>query len=468
MKKRFINFNHDASHAGGSTEEDESIKSINQFADRIEEFKQLLGEKADASKFETVSGEITSLKAKIDELSSAQVVEALKSINDKATDIYKDVLSVLSDIADSRKEAPANQSNFNALVNEDEVKAFVNDLFDAAGKKKSYRTDKKITIKAPETFGGSVTFVAGSDPTAFTGRYIDPRLYSAKRKKNFILDNLNIPPINVPALMYLEKVEIGDTNTVSGDPGKADWILPGATKPKRSFRVKSAQAEAKKVAIFGTIEDKLLRDVPSFRNWIREDYTEEMRKAINDGLLNNNPLVNALAPLGLKTNAVQYVATDAFDEQIVDPNEIDCIVAAIAFQRNKKEEPALVAVSSDVFFKIQILKDNNARYQNKEKVYVDTFGSLFIAGVRVVDADEEDIPSENLLVLSADLGFKVFAYGSMVFEQGMNGNDFREDKTSFRAYQEFLSYIPSDRLNSVVYDTFANIKAAITKPDSGS
>jgi hypothetical protein len=52
----------------------------------------------------------------------------------------------------------------------------------------------------------------------------------------------------------------------------------------------------------------------------------------------------------------------------------------------------------------------------------------------------------------------------MVLETGLNGEDFREDKTSFRGYQEFLSYLPENNENGVVYDTFANIYAAILKP----
>jgi hypothetical protein len=43
----------------------------------------------------------------------------------------------------------------------------------------------------------------------------------------------------------------------------------------------------------------------------------------------------------------------------------------------------------------------------------------------------------------------------------MNGEDFREDKTSYRGYQEVLSYLPEQRQNSVMYDTLANIALGI-------
>lgn len=447
-------------------DEDSELKAIQRMSDQIDSFKTLLGDKADAEKFEQASKDIATLKEKFEEMTSKQVMTAIESINKQAEGIYKQVLDVLSDLADQKKEQGGSGMVSGPIVNTAEVKAFVDSLFD--GNKKRKATDKTITIKAPETFGIGVTFVSGSDATAFTGRYVDPTLNVRKRKKNLILDNFQIQTISVPSLVYLEKVEVGDTNPTSGDPGGADWILPGAAKPKRSFRVKSATAEAKKVAIFATIEDKLLRDVPSFENWIRTDLIEEMREEINNALLNNNPGSNALAPLGLKQNAVQYTVTPAFDETVADPQYIDMIIAAIASMAEDKEDPGMIFVSTDVFYAIHALKASDGRYINNALVYVNSVGQLFIAGVEVIGADSEDIPSTHFLLVANDLGFKIFAYGPMVLESGLNGENFREDKTSFRGYQEFVTYIASNRVNSVMYDTWANVEAAITLADAGS
>jgi hypothetical protein len=49
----------------------------------------------------------------------------------------------------------------------------------------------------------------------------------------------------------------------------------------------------------------------------------------------------------------------------------------------------------------------------------------------------------------------------MVFERGLNDEDFRYDRTSFRGYQRFLTFIPEQRENSVLYDTWANVQAGI-------
>lgn len=438
------------------------LEAIEQIGEQVKAFKATLGEKADAKAIEKLTSDIETLTKGLETMNEKEIDKSIEKINASLETMHKQVEKVLEEQAELKEKSGDSNKPFQ-LVKTEDVEAFVKATFDGTQKTGNKAS---IVIKAPETFGYPTFFTGGgsTDITAFTGRYVDPKLYERKRKRNLILDHFDIQVINVPTLIYLVKVEVGDTNPTSGDPGGAAWILSGAAKPKRSFRVTTGTAEAKKVAIFGTVEDKLLRDVPSLENWIREDFMDEMKEAINDGLLNNNPAVDANAPLGLKTNAVQYTATPAYDELIENPNYIDDIIAAIAFMAYNKEEAGLVVISSDVYYRIMHLKATDGKWLNNNLVYVNSQNELYIAGVHVIWADEEDVPSANILVVARDLGFKIKAYGSMVFERGLNGTDFREDKTSYRGYQEFLTYIPENRENSVLYDTFANIEAAITLP----
>ena len=168
--------------------------------------------------------------------------------------------------------------------------------------------------------------------------------------------------------------------------------------------------------------------------------------------------------MGLKNNAVLYSTTPAFAGQIANPDYIDAIVAVSASMANSKEQPSKAFVSNDIFYAMHILKDQEGRHRNSDLVYTNALGQLFIAGVQIVEADVEDIPSTHILLISANLGFKIHNYGPMVIERGLNGTDFRHDRTSYRGYQEVLSYLPNHRINSVIYDTWANILTAIAKP----
>lgn len=449
------------------------LVAIETVAKQVDDFKKDLGNKAtkeDIKKFndaaEKLNKDFETLKANLGNWDGESVESMMKKINTQLKEMQEDV---------ARTKETGGKSKFQ-LFDPAEVKAFASGIWDENGAKTSKAASFKINnsflmgglvSKAAEIMGYPEFFegVPGvtTDVSAFTGRVIDPTLYQRKRKRNFILDNFNIPSIGAPTLIYLEKMEVSGDNASNEDTGGAEWIVPGAQKPMRSFRVTSTKVEAKKVAIFGTVHDDLLRDVPSLENWIREDFTAEIREAYNDALLNNDPGTDPDAPLGLKENAIQYADTAAFNNTILDANEIDAIIAAIAYMASLKEEPMMAAVSSSIYYKLFVLKDNQARYQNSNLVYTNSRGQIFVAGVPVVMADQDDIADTHLLLLGVD-GFQIRNYESLVFERGLNGEDFRYDRTSYRAYQKVLSYIPSHRENAVLYDTFANIITAIDKP----
>lgn len=440
------------------------LEAINKVADQVKEFKTQLGDRVNKEEFKKVESEIETLKKNLGTWSDNTVEGAMKSINDANEKIQKQLTEMAEDIQankDKGKGAVKRQ-----LFDPSEVKKFVETIFQD-GKKSSHQASFNLNtgmiIKTAEDMGYP-DFFAGAentDATAFTGRFIDPTLYQRTRKQNLIIDNFMIESIGVPTLVYLEKIEIAGDDASQEDVGGADWIASGVIKPKRSFRVSSTKVEAKKIAIFGTVHDELLQDVPSLENWIREDFTDEMREEYNDGVLNNNPGVDPDAPLGLKQNAIQFTATTAFATSISGVNYIDMVIAAVAYMRSLKEAPALAFVSSDVFYAMLILKDADNRYLNNNSVYVNALGDLYVGGIRVMPADDEDVPATHLLLVAAPVGFKIKNYGPMVFERGLNGEDFRYDRTSFRAYQRVLTYIPAHKYNTVLYDTWANIEAGI-------
>lgn len=448
------------------TDSDEQ-KALKKISRQVKQFNLVLGTRAKKEDVDATNTLLATLQKDIATMKAEDISKALVEINKSNEAMWKQIAEMQEEKAKEKEEGSAGTGKRKPLFTKKEVEEFVAATFKDGSKTHDNAAIKMDVFKAAETFGIPHTFDSGAEPTqidAFTGRFVDPTLYQRKRKRNLILDNFTIQSISVPKLIYLIKVEDGDDGgSTPGDAGGAGWILSGEIKPKRSFRVTTGESEAKKVAIFGTIEDKLLKDVPSFERWIREDFMDEMKETINDGLLNNNPAIDPKAPLGLLTNAVQFTASTAFANAYTatESTYIDQIIAMLAAMAESKEEPAMVFVSDDVYYRILALKDDNLRYQNSNLVYTNVLGQLFIAGVPLIRADSDDIPSTHVLVVSAELGFKIYAYGAMVFERGLNGEDFRYDRTSYRGYQEFLTFIPANRENSVMYDTWANVQAGI-------
>lgn len=441
--------------------DEKELQAIEAIKTQVENFSTLLGEKADSALIEGIKSQLDAMQEGLDSLSNEQVMAQMKKINEDNEKLYRQVVKMQEDAAEDAEKSGSKSKSVN-LVSSEDVETFAKSIFPNGKASNKVREYTNMEVKAAESFGFN-SFTSGTDVSAYTGRMIDPVLYYRRRKKNIILDYFDIRTIDVPTLIYLRKVDEG----AAPDPensGGAAWIACGQPKPLRSFRLTTGEAQAKKVAIFNTVDDCLLQDVPSFERWIREDFMDEMREQINNGLLNGDPDVDPLQPTGLKKNAVLFSATPAFAGDVADATYIDAIFAIAARFAVNKESATVIFVASDVFYRIHALKSTDARYLNNNLVYVNNLGQLFIGGVEVVPVDDEDVPSTHFLAIGADLGFKIYAYGDMVIETGLNGQDFREDKTSIRGWQRFLSFIPEDRENSVMYDTWANVLAAIDAP----
>lgn len=441
------------------------LEAISKVSKQVEQFKQQLGERVGKEEFAKAEKLLSELKEGLNKWEEKKIDSALDTINTSISKFGTRMEEMQEELNQAKEgEKGRKKTDF---VDTKDIQAFIDATF-KDNKKTVEAASIKLNgaghvFKAAETFG-LPSFFEGADGTvtdAFTGRMVDPVLYQSKRKRNLILDNFRIESITVPKLIYLIKKEVSGDDGGDTDTGGADWILSGESKPKRSFRVTTGSSEAKKVAIFSTVEDKLLRDVASFENWLRDDLITEIKEKYNDGVLNNNPAVNEKGPLGLKNNAVQFAATSSFNGTISDANEIDMIVAAIAYMASKKEQAAQVFIASEMYYKILVLKGSDGHYLNKDKVYVSPAGQIFIAGVPLIPCDVEDVPATHLLMTGVDLGFKIKNYGPLIFERGLNGTDFQEDKTSYRAYQECITYIPEHREYSVLYDEFSNILAGI-------
>ena len=444
---------------------EKELDAIKQISEQVKSFKDSMETKAQKDEVDKLVEKIDTLSKNLGEWTDEKISKSIEEINKKNVDLFAQLTEVQENQAKQREQS--GKGGNGEAVTKEAYDNMIKSVFGENLNSKTHGRPSSMTVKAAETFGRGTSFVSGSDSSAILGRVIDPTLYQPSRKPNLVLDNFNIGTTTAPFLYYMEKVNISAVDDDDeGAAGGAAWINCGEEKPKRSFRIKVTKVEAKKVAIFGTVEDCLLKDWPSFVNFLREDFMDEVYEEYNDALLNADG--TGKKPLGIKENATAFVVTDAFNATIVGANKIDAIVAAAASMRAKNEEPGKVFVSSDTLYSLYILKDNNERYQNSNLVYVNPEGRLFIAGVEVIGVNSADVGSDYLLMVSKDLGFKILNYGNFVFEAGLNGNDFREDKTSYRGYLEVISYIPENREGSVLYDQFSVIiPAIVTAPATG-
>lgn len=456
--------------------DNKELQALDKISKQIDNFSKELGEKVSKEEIDDLRDAIESIReivtavqadAKADEEQEEQMEEEMKKVNEGIAKLAKQ----LNEIREDSKAIGGHRKATREIVSKKEIKEFIDKINPGGVFDRNIKAQLKINlpitkaaevITSPEVYEG----LANTDPTVFTGRYVDPNLYAKKRKTNIITDHFPIGTVDAPTIFFMTKEEISGDDGSSETTGSADWIVANGQKPLRSFRLGTGTAEAKKVAIFATVADKVLRDVASFQNWLETDLREQMLEAYNDGLLNNNPSVTPDAPLGLKQNAVQYGGGTSFSGAVTAPNIIDEILAAASYMRMDTAskigyEPSKVFISKTQKDSIVGLKDSHGRYQNNALIYVNAMGQLYISGVEVIGVSELDIPTTHFLMVSDEMGFNIMNYQGLVIESGHNGEDFRNDQTSFRAWQEVVSYISEHRYNTVMYDSFANVLADI-------
>jgi len=306
--------------------------------------------------------------------------------------------------------------------------------------------ERVAAIKAAEVMVEGTTNVNGLIPQP---RYMDV-LNSAPNRSLSFIESLGLETTDAPAIIYMDK---------TNEEGAPATVADGGSKPLRSFRVTEQRADAYKIAAYSTVGDNLLRDVASFESWVREDLTRELVDVAQTKLFSGAGSGSSDL-LGITTNAVDIdgALIPSFAGAVTSPTEIDCVLAAIAQIAASNFMADTVVLNSEIFYKIMALKNADNDYLAAHAgVYFEN-GVLYIGGVRVVVSNV--VPSTHLLAFQSGL-YKCFVYEDVVIEAGLNGTDFSEDQTSFRAYWRAITYLPSTKADGVFYDAFADVEAVL-------
>ena len=200
-----------------------TLEAIEQISNNVQEYKEILGKKADKETITGLENQLKDLAKNFSELSEKELDKAIEQINKGNKDLSEAVQEMSEDLKELKDNSTGKSNNSREAV-EKQIKAFQESFFDEDSRK-NYHTKENITIKAAETFGFNQTFNGdgtGVQIDAFTGREVDPELYQPKRKRNLILDRFRILPVTAPTLYYLEKEVVGNASAPANEAGAAD------------------------------------------------------------------------------------------------------------------------------------------------------------------------------------------------------------------------------------------------------
>lgn len=363
-----------------------------------------------------ISDSLIAVQAKTDQLSTAGIPKA----GGKTLSLKEQIKAALMDpkVAEMRKEMmTGHNQNTNFKF---EVKAI------APGSTESI---------------GSATATGQTQPIFPSPEFI-PGLNNVARNQPFIIQLLNVMNTSSATIIYLEKYN-------PSTPGSALWVAEGAAAPQVSFDIRTANSQAKMVDAFIKVTTQMLDDVDYMASEIEKELIYQIGISIDTFLLQGDGIGADLA--GIKAFASNYVLTSL---STTLPNNCDAVLAAAAQIAHDNFIPDVCVMNPLDVANTKLLKGTTGYYvinPNNEK---DTW-----AGIRVVASNQ--VPLGTIMVMDS-AKTNVYRYQDFMLSYGWINDDFQKNYVSIKATQRLHSFVKANDTNAFVYDTLANIKAAIT------
>lgn len=235
--------------------------------------------------------------------------------------------------------------------------------------------------------------------------------------------------------------------------GNAQFIGEGVLKPLADFDLISEITTPKKVAERMKASTELLYDVDGMETLIENELRFEVEVAANTAVLTGT--LSSTSPAGVTTIASAYTLTTI---KTPSPNNSDAIRAAIAQLKSLNFDRDIVAFVNP----IDAANMDLAKADDSGVYMLPPFTSAdgrVIAGVTVI---EDNNIAVGYLLIGDMSKYQVLMYQDFFIAWGWENDDFSKNLVTVIGEMRFMQYSSSNWAGAFVYDTFANIKTALT------
>lgn len=235
--------------------------------------------------------------------------------------------------------------------------------------------------------------------------------------------------------------------------GNATFIGEGVLKPLASFELQTETSVPKKVAERMKASTELLYDVDGMESFIRDELRFEVMTAANAAVLTGT--ASSTSPAGITTIASAYSLTTV---ETTNPTNADAIRAAIAQIRSLNFNGTLTAFINP----IDGANMDLSKAQDSGVYMLPPFTTAdgrVIAGVEVIE--DNNIAVGNLLI--GDMSkYRILMYQDFFIQWGWENDDFSKNLVTVIGEMRFHQFYSSNHVGAWIYDSFADIKTAIT------
>lgn len=235
--------------------------------------------------------------------------------------------------------------------------------------------------------------------------------------------------------------------------GNAQFIGEGVLKPLASFELESEISNAKKVAERMKASTELLYDVQGMETIIEQELRYEVEMAANAAVLTATG--STTSPAGVTTIASPYTLTTI---KTPNPNNADAVRAAKAQLVSLNFDRDIVAFVNP----IDAANMDLAKAEDSGVYMLPPFTTAdgrVIAGVPVI---EDNNIAVGYLLIGDMSKYKVLIYQDFHIAWGWENDDFSKNLVTVIGEMRIHQYSSSNWAGAFIYDTFANIKTALT------
>lgn len=274
---------------------------------------------------------------------------------------------------------------------------------------------------------------------------IMPGLVDLHRNQPFLESYSNTSNTTSPRIVWTEK---------HNPQGNAGFIAEGTVKPLISFEIQTNESYAKKVADKIKVSTEMLDDIDFIAQEIETELKYQVDIMVDDALLSGNGdgSNGATTLKGLTEYVGGYVLTTI---TTTTPNDFDAIRSAIAQIISLNLTPNVVFINTIDGANMDITKDSMGRPLSLE--YKTPDGKLY----RLLVVETNQMPVGSFLV--GDMSrFKVRNYQPFSVSYGWVNNDFELNLVTILGERRLHAFVANNDTVGFVFDTFANVKTAIT------
>lgn len=249
---------------------------------------------------------------------------------------------------------------------------------------------------------------------------------------------------------YLKKGTTGSASYVwinkKNPEGAAGFIAPGVAKPGISFQIGTEISNAKKIAASEKIATELLQDIDGMASWVEDELTYQVMQKASLTLMSNAGDTNT--PTGIQHLSTTFTLTTV---STTSPNNWDCIRACVAQLRSGNLVGNVTCFLNPIDFANMVM----SKAQNQGQLFIPP-----VTGATIVE--DNNIPVGYVQIALLDY-YKILIYKAFTMTYGWENDDFTKNLVTVIGEMRIHQMFSQNYTGAFIYDTFANITAAITK-----